>query len=462
MNLEGRPSLCRKCGAIVGAGQTSCAVCGADLASSAPRVDQPRRGYDVDAKRFARAVLNRSYLFTIFFLIANFFVFLLMWQSSGMQSSALWVFPEPVLQAYGAKLNFLIKQNHEWWRFVTPIFIHVNLIHLLVNMYSLWMIGPYVEKLYGSAKFVFFWVVTGIAGVAASYLTVRPQLARGLLASFLFKASDDPSAGASGALFGLIGVLFVFGIKFRRELPEGFKRAFGTGLLPVILINLFIGFMGRGFIDNAAHLGGLASGAALGLVVDYKRPGERASMTFTWRTLQVVALAVVAVSFFMVARHFNSPTATVPANPSSEQQIKDQQAVGAYLNALNEGQRAFRGAAIGKLETGDFDRALEDLNQATGPDETSDHLRVELKTLLERIRNLVAARGKNSRPEDELKQTKQLYVDFQGWVQKRDQWIKDKGEKYGIELTPPGDSNNDDAATPENAPAPASGTPRKP
>ena len=72
---------------------------------------------------------------------------------------------------------------------------------------------------------------------------------------------DAPSAGASGALFGLVGVLFVFGIKFRHELPEGFKRAFGTGLIPMIVLNLFIGYLGRGLIDNAAHLGGLISGA---------------------------------------------------------------------------------------------------------------------------------------------------------------------------------------------------------
>src|SRR2546422_7407649 len=118
--------------------------------------------------------------------------------------------------------------------------------------------------------------MTGIAGVVASYLTVlKLGTPIGPIARFVFRPNDFPSAGASGALFGLIGVLFVFGIKFRRELPEGFKRAFGTGLLPLIFINLFIGFMGRGFIDNAAHLGGLASGAALALVIDYKRPGER-------------------------------------------------------------------------------------------------------------------------------------------------------------------------------------------
>ncbi len=64
---------------------------------------------------------------------------------------------------------------------------------------------------------------------------------------------------------------------FVDELPEGFKRAFGTGMLPIIFINLFIGFVGSGFIDNAAHLGGLLSGAVLALGVDYRRPGVRAT-----------------------------------------------------------------------------------------------------------------------------------------------------------------------------------------
>ena len=189
------------------------------------------------------------------------------------------------------------RSRHEWWRFVTPMFLHVNLLHLLVNMYSLWIVGPYVEKLYGSAKFVLFWVLTGIAGVVASYLTVRPGIAGGPLVRFIFKSADEPSAGASGALFGLVGVLFVFGIKYRHELPEGFKRAFGTGLLPMILMNLFIGYVLRGFIDNAAHLGGLVSGLCWRLLIDYRRPGEKSGMAITWRVLQIAAIALMVLSF---------------------------------------------------------------------------------------------------------------------------------------------------------------------
>ena len=259
---------------------------------------------------YARAVLSRPYIFTIVFLVANLFVFLLMWESSGMKTGVLWAgFSEEVLLAYGAKTNYLIHYEHQFWRFVTPIFIHVNLPHVLINMYGLWIIGPWVEKLYGSAKFVAFWVATGVAGVLASYLTVIPGANPGLIGSFLIKTGDQvPSAGASGALFGLVGVLFVFGLKYRRELPEGFKRAFGTGMLPVILLNLGIGFLGRNIIDNAAHLGGLLSGAALASFVSYKRPGKPTGVTIVWRVLQIAALILVLTCFAMAARHFQFAT----------------------------------------------------------------------------------------------------------------------------------------------------------
>ena len=294
--------MCRNCGALIGAGEASCHVCGAPL-SQATSAAFPL--HERNPINFARAVLSRPYIFTIVFLMANLFVFLLMWESSEMSTRVLWTaFPEEVLRAYGAKTNYAIHFDHEWWRFVTPIFIHVNLPHVLINMYSLWVIGPWVEKLYGSAKFVVFWVATGVAGVVASYLTVIPGSRPGLIASFIIKRSDDPSAGASGALFGLVGVLFVFGLKYRRELPEGFKRAFGTGMLPVILLNLGIGFLGRGIIDNAALLGGLLSGAAIASLVSYKRRGTPASVTIAWRVLQIAALVLVSVCFFMVVRHF--------------------------------------------------------------------------------------------------------------------------------------------------------------
>ncbi|HEX8294561.1 MAG TPA: rhomboid family intramembrane serine protease, partial [Pyrinomonadaceae bacterium] len=271
----GRTGVCRHCGALVGAGEGRCMMCGTPTSRDAGPPPRQRPHADPETLRFLRAVISRPATFTFIFLIANVFLYLLMWLSGGATGA--------VLRAYGAKLNYLIDHDGQWWRFVTPIFLHVHLpglgpLHLLSNMYGLFMLGPYVEKLYGSARFVVFWILTGVAGVAASYLTLRPEWAHGPLGKFLFKSYDSPSAGASGALFGLMGVLFVFGIKYRDELPEGLKRVFGTGLLPTLLINLFIGYMGSGFIDNAAHLGGLVAGMGLALAVGYKRPGARGAV----------------------------------------------------------------------------------------------------------------------------------------------------------------------------------------
>lgn len=297
----GRPSVCRHCGALIGANEVSCLQCGAPT----PIAFQVAR--ESRTKRFFRAVLSRPAPFTVVFLTVNVFFSILMYLSGGSENYS-------VLASYGAKINALVDRG-EWWRFVTPIFLHAGPIHLFLNMYGLLLLGPYVEKLYGSAKFVVFWIVSGIAGVIASYLTVRPDLASGWLGSFLFKATDNPSVGASGALFGLIGVLFVFGIKYRRELPEEFKRSFGIGLLPVILVNFAIGYAGRGFIDNAAHVGGFLAGIALALFTDYLRPESRARTSFLWRAAQILSLALVIFSFYKIATHFSAPPPPLRMRP---------------------------------------------------------------------------------------------------------------------------------------------------
>jgi rhomboid protease GluP len=420
--------MCRSCGAIVGAGEPQCAVCGASTTSQ-PAQTSNQGQPDRETIRFARAVLSRPYKFTIVLLVANLFVFMLMWESSGTTSSVLWqAFPEPVLIAYGAKLNYLIDApNYQWWRFIAPMFIHINLFHVLINMYSLLMVGPLVEKLYGSAKFVVFWIVTGIAGVVASYLTVRPQLT-GLFGRFIFKSVDVPSAGASGALFGLVGVLFVFGIKFRRELPEGFKRAFGTGMLPIILINLFIGFVGRGFIDNAAHLGGLFSGAALALAVDYRRPGARASVTNAWRVFQILALAIVVLGFYKVARNFNRPVATaVHVSPNGRTQIFTN-----YVAAMTQVQEKVT-AVIHNNDVSDVAAVTQNAMQAPAPDARATELRNQLLAILSKVTGVAAAPspGPGDGPRRAPQLDQKLVDEYDEWRKEYAMWLKGAVKTYG-------------------------------
>ncbi|HKZ79450.1 MAG TPA: rhomboid family intramembrane serine protease [Pyrinomonadaceae bacterium] len=421
--------MCRNCRAIIGAGEDHCAVCGA-VAQGNNSPEIAHHAADRETLRFARAILGRPYKFTIILLIANFLIFLLMWQSSGLHSHIVDVFSPQVLLAYGAKQNFLIRVSHQWWRFVTPMFVHVNILHLMVNMYSLWVVGPYVEKLYGSAKFVVFWVLTGIAAVFASYLTVgTPSPRLGPLGKFLFRPEDVPSAGASGALFGLVGVLFIFGIKFRHELPEGFKRAFGTGMLPIILINLFIGYLGRGFIDNAAHLGGLVSGAALALVVGYRRPGAKAGMAFFWYVLQVAAIALVAISFFKVVQHFPHPLAAPvnQAEPLREENVE-------FLNfaqAMNKAQEVFY-SVVARKDASEIDGALKALESAPSLNANADELRESLKPLLIKAKKLNDDRAAaDERAGKELRQREhELIKEFGAWSQKYNEWLKTEGKNY--------------------------------
>lgn len=417
--------MCRSCGAIVGAGAAQCGVCGASTNPQQAEVrGQPMP--DRETIRFARAVLDRPYKFTIILLITNIFVFMLMWDSSGRTWQVLAEhFPSAVLLVYGAKLNNLISAPyHQYWRFVTPMFVHVNLLHLLVNMYSLWMIGPYVEKLYGSAKFVVFWVVTGIAGVVASYLTVRPNLATGSIGRFIFKSLDEPSAGASGALFGLVGVLFVFGIKFRRELPEGFKRAFGTGMLPIIMINLFIGYIGRGFIDNAAHLGGLLSGAALAVVVQYRRPGERPSVATLWRVLQGLAIAVVAFSFYKVVRNFRNIPPLIHAQQISQTSA---QVFVNYVAWINQAQES-ASKMIHDRDPSNSDVLAKALKSIPAPDAKATELRDRLSEILSKMASDLDSTGKDApRRAEPIK--KEQIDEYNAWRKEYDQWLKSAAPK---------------------------------
>jgi rhomboid protease GluP len=419
--------MCRSCGAIVGAGETQCAVCGASTATQPATPDH--RAPDKETIRFARAVLTRPYKFTIALLVANLFVFILMWESSGVSFRVLQqVFPDVVLVAYGAQLNYLIDApNNQWWRFITPMFVHINFVHLLMNMFSLLMIGPFVEKLYGSAKFVVFWVLTGIAGSIGTYLAFRPALAHGPLGTFIFKAADVPSAGASGALFGLVGVLFVFGIKFRRELPEGFKRAFGTGLLPIIFLNLFIGFIGRSFIGNAAHLSGLFAGAALALFVDYRRPGARASITTVWRVLQVLSLAVIAFAGYKVVRNFNRPSQTIVHRTANANTLIFLN----YVNAMNQAQEKVS-AVVHNNDLTDLPLVTERTMQAPVPDAKAAELRVRLLLILSKLAGAAAAASPppDKAPARPPQLDQKLLDELKQWRKEYDEWLKGAAKTY--------------------------------
>jgi membrane associated rhomboid family serine protease len=140
----------------------------------------------------------------------------------------------------------------ELYRLVSVTLVHGTWLHLLLNMYALWIIGPIVEGIWGRWLFVLFYVVTAIGGSTGS---------------FLF--SHTPSVGASGAIFGLVGVI-IAGTMAHHPVLDRRARGIVPQLGMFVIINLAIGFFSNaaGFrIDNAAHVGGLLAGLWLGFVV---------------------------------------------------------------------------------------------------------------------------------------------------------------------------------------------------
>ena len=139
---------------------------------------------------------------------------------------------------YGAKYNPAIILEGEWWRLLSSMFLHIGFLHMAMNMIALYYLGTIVEKIFGSSRFLFIYMLSGIGGGLAS-----------------FAVSDSVAAGASGAIFGLFGALLFFGVHYKRL----FFRTMGQGVLLIIAINLVLGFT-VAQIDMAAHLGGLVTG----------------------------------------------------------------------------------------------------------------------------------------------------------------------------------------------------------
>ena len=132
---------------------------------------------------------------------------------------------------------------------MTVVLVHDGILHLGFNLYALWIIGPIVESLYGRWRFLGLYVLCAIGGSVASY-AFSPALL---------------SVGASGAIFGLFGVLLVADRVHKPALTRN-ARNLTAQIGGLILINLVIGLTGSRF-DNAAHIGGLLAGCWLGLTV---------------------------------------------------------------------------------------------------------------------------------------------------------------------------------------------------
>lgn len=149
-----------------------------------------------------------------------------------------------ILWENGIQVNYLILTG-EWWRIFSAMFLHAGFMHVLFNMFSLYLFGPELEKIAGKARFTTIYLVAGIVGNVATYL---------------FYDISYASLGASGAVFGIFGAFGALVYYTRRTMPMLRKL-----ILPIIIISVIMTFL-QSNVNIYAHLGGLVTGFLLGLV----------------------------------------------------------------------------------------------------------------------------------------------------------------------------------------------------
>lgn len=175
-------------------------------------------------------------------------------------------------------LHPLLVQSGEYYRLITCMFMHANLMHLIFNMYALYIIGIQVENFFNKWKYSIIYLISGLTGALFSMLFTRSW-----------------SVGASGAIFGLMGALLFFGYHHRVYLGTVIK----SQIIPVIIINLIIGFASTG-IDNAAHIGGLIGGILGSMMMGVKDKKDKIEQVNGTIITLILLGFLVYMAFFVV------------------------------------------------------------------------------------------------------------------------------------------------------------------
>jgi membrane associated rhomboid family serine protease len=257
---------------------------------------QPRLSADVE---YQEQLLRQppSSAGTLSLLTASFLLFI-----AAALGGAGWFVPNLDLET-AAGSNFGPLTTHgEWWRLVTALFVHFGLLHLLFNMLSLAVFGALAERLFGIANFLFIYFVSGIAANLTS-LTLKPAI---------------DTAGASGAIFGILGALLVVYWRNRRTVPFSIIRAERTGIIVFTGLALLSGFLSKQ-VDNGAHVGGLVTGLMLGLTLTQAKRGsagnigKRAPAVRTILAAAVILACGVAGAMYASTAHQVSTTHKPPS-----------------------------------------------------------------------------------------------------------------------------------------------------
>jgi rhomboid protease GluP len=259
--------LCTSCGVLVGVGDDRCYNCG--------RRNPGLWGYAPALRR-----LGQDLGFVPLMMGATITLYALALLLSGGNVQAMMTPSTEILFLLGASGAVPVLGFGRWWTFLTAGWLHAGILHILFNVLWIRQLAPAVADLYGPARMVVIYTLSGVAGFALT--TFAGVYFRFMPIPFLRGA--DFSVGASAAIFGLLGAMVYYG---RRS---GSKIASQTGMQYAVILGVF-GLLFPG-IDNYAHAGGFAGGYLAGRILDPLKPERIDHMVMAFACLLVTVLAL--------------------------------------------------------------------------------------------------------------------------------------------------------------------------
>ncbi len=260
--------MCPNCRAFITIKDKTCPYCEVELGPRAVDLRWPGAALG--------GLISEARFTTFIILTLNFGLYLVMVVLSmraGHENAFLGLDSRTLL-FFGAKHSLRVFAQGEWWRLITAGFLHAGILHFLMNSWVLFDLGTTVEFFYGTHRMLVIYFVSTVTGFLASAMW-NPGI----------------SVGASAALFGLIGAMIALGVTQRTSAGAAIKSMYVRWAIYGLIFGLMLPM-----IDNAAHIGGLAGGFAVGYLADTPRL-VRDWKEKLWRRAAYVCLALTAAAF---------------------------------------------------------------------------------------------------------------------------------------------------------------------
>lgn len=217
---------------------------------------------------YNKIFMDKTPFVTYILMAINFVIFIVGLMNSGSLTQTSTDF----INTFGNQ-NTLVYKYHEYFRLLSSAFIHVDLLHLTLNSFVLYSFGKRLESHLGPWK---FFLIYFFSAISSSLLSICFH--------------DNFTVGASGAIFGILGALLYFGYYYRAYL----SRMLLEEIIPIIILNIAIGFMGSN-IDNFAHLGGLIGGVIMTMALGVSNKSSKVSRINGW----IISILMIAFFIFL-------------------------------------------------------------------------------------------------------------------------------------------------------------------